>query len=1009
MFSKMVKSPGDPVSNRRCSTSRVGSVKCATGHGKVDNWASHAKFATRKNQLRFATWNVRGLNQPGKLKVIQDELSRCKIDLAAITETHWKGTGHFKSSDYTVYYSGAEDRNIHGVGIMVSNKINNFVLGYEPINERAMCLKLNAKPCALNIMALYAPTLDAEDEVVEEFYRTVETAVNKVPSKEVLLLMGDFNAKIGSTLNDDHIRQVVGKFGLGERNNRGERLIQFCIENTFAITNSMYEHHKRRLYTWRSPDGRTKNQIDFILIKQRWKSSIKTSKTLPSADCGSDHQLLMCDFIGKLKICRRRQIKRLPKLSADRVTAFNDNVMRKIEPRLVELEREDPEAIWQALKESLVTTLEELPQEDQNALRQPWISAETYNLITERREIKAQGLDDSINRELYQALNREVQAASRRDKNAYLMNICSEIQSHADTNNSRDLFKKIRSITQEFKPRNWVIKDQYDRLATELDVIAAVWKDYCKNLFADPNAIVGDLGDYEVEPDILLDEVQVAIGKLRKNKAVGLDRISAEVLQALDDRGLKALHLLCQKIWTTGLWPEDWSTSVLLPLHKKGPVTDCDNYRLIALISHTSKIMLYILQARLQAFLLHQIAPEQAGFVKGRGTREQILNARQLIEKAREYYVPMYLCFVDYEKAFDNVRWPKLWTSLKELGVPPHLTTLVKNLYEASQAVVKIDNTLSEKCRIRKGVRQGCVLSPLLYNIYSELVMRRTLENWNGGVKIGGRRFSNLRFADDTLLIACSAEELLEFIRRLEEVSREYGLKINAKKTKVMIVDRNNENQRQPRKTGNFDVVDKFVYLGSMLHSSGSCEFEIRRRIEIARSAMIKLAKIWKDRNITRNTKISLVNALVFPVFSYGSETWVIRSNDRKRIDAFEMWTWRRMLRIPWTARRTNVSVLNEIRPAQRLSSMTYGRILKFFGHVSRHDNMEKLVVQGRPEGTRKRGRSPTRWTDLISKLTETSVAVAARQANDRKTWKTTVRRIIQGLENHPAPRQHPP
>ena len=274
-------------------------------------------------------------------------------------------------------------------------------------------------------------------------------------------------------------------------------------------------------------------------------------------------------------------------------------------------------------------------------------------------------------------------------------------------------------------------------------------------------------------------------------------------------------------------------------------------------------------------------------------------------------------------------------------------------------------------------------------------------------MKIGGRRFSNLRFADDTLLIANSAEELLEFLQRLEEESRNYGLRINVAKTKVMIVDRNTENQRRPRKIGNFEVVDNFIYLGSVLHNSGSCEFEIKRRIEIARSAMIKMTKIWKDRNITKKTNIHLVNALIFPIFSYASETWVIRASERKRIDAFEMWVWRRMLRVPWTARRTNVSILNEIKPSQRLSSSTYARILKFFGHISRHDNMEKLVVQGRPEGKRKRGRSPTRWTDAISKLMKTNVSVAARQANDRRTWRDTVKKIIKTLET-PKP-QHPP
>lgn len=173
----------------------------------------------------------------------------------------------------------------------------------------------------------------------------------------------------------------------------------------------------------------------------------------------------------------------------------------------------------------------------------------------------------------------------------------------------------------------------------------------------------------------------------------------------------------------------------------------------------------------------------------------------------------------------------------------------------------------------------------------------------------------------------------------------EYGLKINTGKTKIMIIDRYNEHGRPPPKIGPFEVDEKFIYLGSMLHFSGSCEYKIRRRIEIARSAMTQLTKVWKDRSITRNTKIKLVNALVFPVFFYASETWTIHSKDRRRIDAFEMWVWRRMLRIPWTARRTNISILNEIKPKQRLSLMTYGRVLKFFGHIACHDNMEKLMV----------------------------------------------------------------
>ncbi|KAF2888469.1 hypothetical protein ILUMI_17703 [Ignelater luminosus] len=214
------------------------------------------------------------------------------------------------------------------------------------------------------------------------------------------------------------------------------------------------------------------------------------------------------------------------------------------------------ESIWQALKQSLVTTLEELPQDDQITFRQPWLSAETRHLITESRSIKARGLDTSINRELYQSLKCEVQIATRRNKNSYLMNICSEIQNHAVNNNSKDPFMKIRSITQKFKPRHWAIKGQ-NCLNTELDKIASIWKDYCIRA----PMLLSETWGITRKNRAYLEEVQVAIKKLREGKAAGLDKISAEVLQVLDNRGQKIMHTLCQKIWKTGLWPEDWSTA----------------------------------------------------------------------------------------------------------------------------------------------------------------------------------------------------------------------------------------------------------------------------------------------------------------------------------------------------------------------------------------------------------------------------------------------------------------
>ncbi|VEN42201.1 unnamed protein product [Callosobruchus maculatus] len=295
-----------------------------------------------------------------------------------------------------------------------------------------------------------------------------------------------------------------------------------------------------------------------------------------------------------------------------------------------------------------------------------------------------------------------------------------------------------------------------------------------------------------------------------------------------------------------------------------------------------------------------------------------------------------------------------------------------EQLYESSSARVRIDGNLSGQTVTRRGVRQGCVLSPMLFNIYSEFVMRQVLDNWNGGITTGGSKISNLRFADDTTLIAASQEELVALLNVLEQQktfsteqqSAAYGLGINYNKTKVIIVDKEHDNHREIKSIGRCEVAQNFVYLGSLIDNSGSCENEIRRRIRQAQVAMTELTKIWRDHDITKATKMSLIQSLVFFIFLYASETWTVKEADRTRIDAFEMWTWRRMLRIPYTAHRTNVSIPDELGNPKRLFPIVSMRMLTFFGHIHRSENMEKLVVQGHTSSGRRRGRSSTRWVD---------------------------------------------
>ena len=170
--------------------------------------------------------------------------------------------------------------------------------------------------------------------------------------------------------------------------------------------------------------------------------------------------------------------------------------------------------------------------------------------------------------------------------------------------------------------------------------------------------------------------------------------------------------------------------------------------------------MLKILQARLQQYMNHEFPDVQAGFRKGRGTRDQIASIRWIIEKAQEFQKNIYVCFIDYAKAFDCVDHNKLWKILKEMGIPDHLTCLLKNLYASQEATVRTGHGTTGWFQIGKGVPQGCILSPCLFNLYAEYIMRNAgLEETQAGIKIARRNIKNLRYADDTLM-AESEEEL---------------------------------------------------------------------------------------------------------------------------------------------------------------------------------------------------------------------------------------------------------
>ena len=358
--------------------------------------------------------------------------------------------------------------------------------------------------------------------------------------------------KVGS----QEISGVTGKFGLGIQNEAGQRLIEFCQQNTLVIANTLFQQHKRRLYTWTSPDGQYWNQIDYIICSQRWRSSIQSAKTRLGAECGSNHELLIVKFRLKLKKAGktirpfRYDLNQIPYDYTVEVTnRFKGLDLIDRVPE--ELRTEVPDTVQRA-------GIKTIPKK-KKCKKAKWLSEKALQIAVKRREVKGKG-----EKERYIYLNAEFQRIARRDKKPFFSDWCKEIKENNRMGKTRELFKKIKDTTGKFHAKMGSKKDRNVMDLTEAEDIKKRWQEYREERYKK------DLHDSDnhhgvithLEPDILEWKVKCALGIITMNKASGGEGIPVELFQILKDDTVKVLHWIWQQIWRTQQWPQDWRRSI---------------------------------------------------------------------------------------------------------------------------------------------------------------------------------------------------------------------------------------------------------------------------------------------------------------------------------------------------------------------------------------------------------------------------------------------------------------
>lgn len=970
-----------------------------------------------RDRIRIGAWNVRTLLETGKLIQAAKEMKRNKLDLLGISESRWTQSGQqgLQTGELLLYSGHEEEKAPHteGVGLLLSTTARKALIGWEAHGPRIITatLRTTKRKIKLNVIQCYAPTNDSDDGKKDDFYSRLQSILEQQKEKDINILMGDFNAKIGG--DNTGFEKVMGKHGLGEMNENGERFVDTCALNNLVIGGSVFPHKRIHKATWASPDRVTENQIDHFCITRKFRRTLQDLRVRRGADIASDHHLLSATLKLKLKKHWMETTSKKQQFNIHLLenTKIREEFTLKLKNRYQALQdlssdEEDQQDQWERIRETLTTTCKEVIGIKKRHHKE-WISAETLRNIEERRHKKA-GVNNSRTRATkakaqkeYTQANRKVKRNAKKDKRNYIDNLAKEAEEAAEKGNMRELYGTTRKLSGKFSRSERPIKDKEGKTITRLDQQQERWAEYFEELLNRPTPPnPPDIQPAETDIDINCEEpskqeIREATARLKNRKAAGPDGIPAEALKADIDTSVEMLHPLFAKIWEKEEGPTDWKEGYLVKIPKKGDLSQCYNYRGIMLLSVPGKIFNRILLERIRRAVDPQLRDEQAGFRPNRSCVDQIATLRIIVEQSLEWNTPLYINFVDYEKAFDSLHRNTLWKLLRHYGIPEKLVNIMRNSYEGMICRVIHSGQLTRSFQVKTGVRQGGILSPFLFLLAIDWILKTTTAQRRNGIQWTlTTQLNDLDFADDLALLSHNRKQMQEKTNILADTSTQLGLNIHQGKTKILRIGTSNEDPVDLWGTA-LEEVQSFTYLGSIIDKKGGTEADVRARISKARASYIQLKNIWSSKVISQQTKIRIFKSNIKPVLLYGSETWRITKTTMTRVQSFINRCMRRILNIHWPDTISNNDLwqrTNEQPVEEQIRRRRWGWI----GHTLRRPStsITRHALRWNPQGRRKRGRPKNTWRrDYETDITQSGLTwkQLERKAQDRGPWRTVV------------------
>ncbi|CAH8498299.1 unnamed protein product, partial [Schistosoma bovis] len=894
------------------------------GESRVPSEATRPMpLLTTRAKIFIGTWNVRTMCETGKTSQISMEMRRYNLAVLGISETHWTQAGQKRlATGEMLLYSGHEEDNAphtQGVALMLSKVARSALVGWESHGSRIIkaSFKTKKEGIIMNIIQCYAPTNDRNDDIKDQFYERLQSVIEKCPRKDLTILMGDLNAKVG--IDNTGYEDIMGRHGLGERNENGERFANLCAFNKLVIGGTIFPHKRIHKATWISPDHTTENQIDHICINKKFRRTMEDVRTRRSADIASDHHLVVANLKLKLKknwTSGQTAIQRFNTAFLRDTVKLNEfkialnNRFQALRDLLKE-EETTMEDNWKGIKEALTSTCQEVLGLKKYHHKE-WISTETVDKIKERKNKKAAINNSRTRAEKFQAqaeyieANKQVKRSIRADKKKYVEELAKTAEKAGREGNMKQLYDTTKKLSGKYSKPERPVKDKEGKSITEIQQQRNRWVEYFEELLNRPapmNPPDIEAAHIDLPIDVnppTTEEIRMAVRQIKNGKAAGPDNIPAEALKSDIEATTSMLYLLFKKIWEEEQVPMDWKEGHLVKIPKKGDLSKCENYRGITLLSIPGKVFNRLLLNRMKDAVDAQLRDQQAGFRKDRSCTDQIATLRIIVEQSVEWNSSLYINFIDYEKAFDSVDRRTLWKLLRHYGIPEKIVNIIRNSYDGLQCKVVHGGQLTDAFQVRTGVRQGCLLSPFLFLLVVDWIMKTSTSEEKHGIQwTAQNQLDDLDFADDLALLSHTHEQMQMKTASVAAVSASVGLSIHKGKTKVLKFKAENSNPIT-LDGETLEDVESFTYLGSIIDEQGGSDADVKARIGKARVAFLQLKNIWNSKQLSTNIKVRIFNTNVKAVLLYGAETWRTTTTTIKKVQVFINSCLRKILNIHW-------------------------------------------------------------------------------------------------------------